>query len=50
MDDLCVVKYNIFKNFVAKINFSPFTKFPVLETAITNLWVFEFTKVSRFIN
>ena len=49
VENLCVEKYDIFKNLVAEIFFSPFTAVYVHEKAII-LRIFEFTKVSHFID
>ena len=49
VENLYVEKYDIFKNLVAEIFFSPFTAVYVHETAII-LRIFEFTKVSHFID
>ena len=49
VENLYVEKYDIFKNLVAEIFFSPFTAVYVRETAII-LRIFEFTKVSHFID
>ena len=49
VENLYVEKYDIFKNLVAEIFFSPFTAVYVRETAII-LQIFEFTKVSHFID
>ena len=46
---LCVEKYDIFKNLVTEIFFSPFAKVYVRKTAII-LRILEFTKVSHFID
>ena len=49
VEELCVKKYDIFKNLVAKIFLSPFTKVHVHETTII-FKSFEFAKVSHFLD
>ena len=49
VENLCAKKYDSFKNLIAKMFFSPFTKVHVRETAIISR-IFKFTKVSHFID
>ena len=49
VEDLCVEKYDIFKNLVGEKFFSPSTKVYVHKTTIV-LSIFEFTKVFHFID